>query len=921
MRGDRKDFGRAPGAALSDRLRQQQEQARRRTEILAAQSAKTAARLANPQDPANQNLADARNADAWIEALRKVPLRMVGGDVLPLSEVYEQILRAAIGSMNRSETVVLMTWPARDVCLSAVASLLALADVAVCPEAEIEAHGSRTKSFERPRGLKALIYPYARTTHEPARDVQVDRDYLHRTHLAHLLRHTSGQDDRGSLKDYHHILSRVRTLSGKGKDGTLRPEFEHPTLDETMPHGNCEGAAHPNGTLLWRTSSRTDLNEHNTVRTHADIGNEASYYLYGGRKNEEISFRKIKGGLDLIIIDLTRTGRGRLGEDWVVRAARMYRHLRNLFPDAGVIAVTEDPWSFDKARFEIFSENGELRSRANRPAKSLTITSMSSSILKDATDIPTWYGCGVVGAKGFNGDGRTVAEDLRTVLHRLRRARDKDGVAAVNDIIGKLRRGASLPGSLRSFGDYLEEEHGQSAAIDVMDSYRITERVRYLQDPASAAYVTGGAELAAPLREATAVMKHLNHATPMSYLLEAVIVSILNSSSKALFMFRKQTLAEFAMAALCKRIPELQSRLDKEMIVFSGPGGLSDVAGLPISERNRYKRIYVVAPPRDGVLTFFAREWLPSEVYVLADGDTLAFSSRDAFRLADQVKEPEIASRLKKYATAAAADLAGLGISPIKVTETPDLPEELQFPSESIINLAGNVRKGDGELIELTMDSGQKIIARPGTALVRLDRLKSIETFRQIEAREVRTAENICVISSGFVDRARILVSIQANASEAIRGYHEDVVRRFSKLPGFHESDKIRTVIERIGDPNLQVPTVRRWVHLDKQLQAPLHEVVTQAPRERETFLKFTSALGMNEDLARRFWHWGVRAQRSFRMKAGMEFHDAYRNILTDPHAALAFAGDTKRASEIAKLLRLAEEYVCQVTSVRRLKP
>ncbi len=921
MRGDRRDYGRAPGTSLSDRLRQQQEQARRRAELLSARTAKAATPAADMQVAANENLVDAISADAWIDALRKVPFRTVGGEVLPISEVYEEILRAAIGAMSRQEPVVLLTWPARDVCMSAVASLLTLADIAVCPETEIELHGSRNKSFERPRGMKALIYPYSRTTHEAARDIQIDREYLHRTHFAHLLRHTCGHDDRRSLKDYHHILSRVRTLSGMGKDGTVRPEFEHPTLDEIMPHGNCEGTAHPNGTLLWRTSSRTDLKDHNTVRTHADIGAEASYYLYGARSGEEISFRKIKGGLDIIIIDLTRTGRNRLGEDWVARSCRVYALLKKLFPGAGLVAVTEDPWAFDKARFEIFSNNTVEKNQAVRPAKSITITSVSSSILTDENQAPSWSGGGVVGVKGFNGDGRKVSDNLRKALRRLRQARDRDGVAAVNDIIGKLRRSASLPGSLRAFGDYLEEEHGHSAAIDVMDSYRITGQLRYLENSTSDAFVIGGEELSAPLRAADAVMRRLSLATPMSYLLTAVIRSILHSSSKALFMFRKQTLAEFAMAALCKEIPELQARLDKEMIVFSGPGGLSDVAGLPTSERNKFKRIYVIAPPRDGVLTFFAKQWLPTEVYVLADGDTLAFSSRDAFRLAEQVKEPEIASRLKKYATAAAEDLSGLGIAQISVTETPDLPEEVQFPSESIVNLAGNVRNGDCELVELTMDSGQKIIARPRTALVRLDRSRSIDTFRQIEARDVRPAENICVISSGFIDRARLLVSIKANASEVIRVYHEDVVRRFSNLPGFNDADRIRTLIDRIGDKSIQVQTVRRWVDLDRQLEAALHLVVTQAPRTLDVFLKFTSALGMDKVLAERFWQWGVRAQRSFRMRAGMEFHDAYRNILTDPHAALAFAGDDRRSAEIAKLQRLAEEHVSQVISVRKFRP
>lgn len=920
-KGGRQGFGTAPGTGLPDRLRQRQEQAKRRSELLAARSADRKSGTGLVDEPANENTESGRDEDLWISALSKVPLRPIGEGNLPVSDVYEEILRVAIDAMNKGKPTVVMTWPARDVCLSAIASLLALADVAVAPETMIEGYGGKIASFEQPKGFKALIFPYARTTHELARDIQVDRKYLRQTHLAHFTRHATSNDDARALKDYHQILSRVGTLSGKGRDGTIRPEFEHPTLDEILPHGACDGIAHPNGKLLWRTSSRTDLKEHNTVRTHADDGNEASYFLYGMKRGEELSMRRIRGRLDLILFDLTRTGRGRLGDDWVERATTIYKLIRKTFPNTGLVAITEDPWTFDKARFEIFSETRESRNRKTVPAKSVMVTAMSSAVLKSEDETVAWAGAEKVDAKGFNGPGRKVSNELRPIARRVRRAGDPAGVAAINEIISKLRRNASLPGSFPAFSAYLFEEHGRAAAEDVVASYRIAEQVQLLRQPSERAFLAGGPELAAALQEATAVMTGFNRATPMSAMLEVVIGSILNASSKALFMFRKQTIAEFAMDALCKRIPELQSRLDKEMIVFSGPGGLSDIAGLPPSERNKFKKIFVVAPARDGVLSFFARPWLPTEVNVLADGDTLTFSSRDAFRLAEQIREPEIASRLKKYANAAAMDIAGLGMAQIRITETPDLPEELHFPSESVVDLAGSTSKGDGELIELTMDGGQRIIARPGTALVRLDGSKAISTFRQIDARDVKERDNICVISSGFVDRARILLSIQANASEAIRDYHEDVIRRFAKLPGLHESDRIRTLIEKIGDPSLQVATVRRWVHLEKQLQARLEEVVTQAPREREMFLRFTGALGIGEGLANRFWHWGVRAQRSFRMKAGMEFHDAYRNILTDPHAAVAFAGDPKRAGEIGRLLRLAEEYVSSVRSIRRFRP
>lgn len=921
MIGNRHGFRDAPGASLSDRLRQQQENAKRRSELLAARSTQTKRKCIEAKDTANENSEIADIANARLSALSTVPLRPIGEDPRPLSEVYNEILQVAIEASERGEPAVVMTWPARDICLSAIASLLALADVAVAPETMIDGYGGKMKSFERPKGFKALIYPYARTTHELARDIQVDRKYLHRTHLDHLTRHTISNDDARSLKDYHQILSRVSTLSGKGKDGTVRPEFEHPTLDEILPHGGCDGIVHPNGSLLWRTASRTDLKEHNTVSKHANDGNQAEYFLYGLKKGEELTIRMIRGGLNLILFDLTRTGRGRLGEEWVEPATRIYKTMRKMFPGAGFVAITEDPWTFDKARFDIFREMNDLHGRKTPPARSKTITAISPSVFKSTDATVTWSGAETVHAKGFNGPGRKVMDDLRAMRHRVRRGGDPTGLAAINEIIVKLRRTACLPGSLTAFNQYLFNEHGQAVAGDVIENYRISQQVQILRQPSQRAFVVGGSELAASLQEASTVMSAFNRTTPMSTMLETAIRRMLNSSSKTLFMFRKQTLAEFAVDYLGRTIPDLQAKLDNEMIVFSGPGGLSDIAGLAPSERNKFKRIFIVSPPRDGVLSFFARPWLPREVIILADGETLKYSSRDARRLAEQIREPEIASRLRLFADVAEKDVAGLGLAPIKLTETPDLPEEVHFPSESVINLVGAYNKSDGELIELKMEGGQTIIARPGSALVRLDTSRSIQTFRKIEAKDAHERDNICVISSSFVDRARLLLSIQANASEAIRDYHEEVSERFAKLRGLHESDKIRTLIEKMGDANLQIATVRRWVHLEKQLQARLEDVVTQAPRQPETFAKFTAALGIPTNLANRFWHWGVRAQRSFRLKAGMEFHDAYLNILTDPDASLAFAGDAKRADEVARLIRLAEEYVSPVRSTRRFKP
>ena len=82
--------------------------------------------------------------------------------------------------------------------------------------------------------------------------------------------------------------------------------------------------------------------------------------------------------------------------------------------------------------------------------------------------------------------------------------------------------------------------------------------------------------------------------------------------------------------------------------------------------------------------------------------------------------------------------------------------------------------------------------------------------------------------------------------------------------------------------------------------------------------MRFTEALGIGQKLAESFWLWAVVAQRSHRMRAGNVFHDAFRGILTDPHAALASNRD--RSDDIRALRAMAEEHVATVADTRSLE-
>ena len=82
--------------------------------------------------------------------------------------------------------------------------------------------------------------------------------------------------------------------------------------------------------------------------------------------------------------------------------------------------------------------------------------------------------------------------------------------------------------------------------------------------------------------------------------------------------------------------------------------------------------------------------------------------------------------------------------------------------------------------------------------------------------------------------------------------------------------------------------------------------------------MRFTAALGIGEKLAESFWLWAVVARRSHRIRSGNVFHDAFRGILTDPHAALATNRD--RTDDIRALRLMAEEHVATVAETRSLE-
>lgn len=911
--GRDRSFERPPAATPEDRDRQRREQMEKRQALISKMAKSAADRrdlaAANPPVPERPR----RNIDGYMSVLASLPLHRLGeADIAEVTSAYTHLVRSAAEVASDGGTQVVMPWPPAKISPSAVVALLSIAAVGSAEFEKIVVQGAPETGRHRSDEVRAVVFPYARSTHAQARQVQVDRHTLGAMNFDHVKRYTNGSGD--PAKDFHQVLARVRQLNGRAKDGRSYAEFEHPILDEIVPHGPPRGERPSNSSLLWRTRSKTDIAAQ-ARSGDADDPSKAAFYTYTIRAGDRlgVELRAIRPAPDLLILDLTRNARDRLGWNWVERASEMIACLREIHPTTGILAIADDPWPYRTARFDLLGTRRPGRNGKIIPAAGHVIYSQTPEIVRPAgSESKPLEGGTRIEVDGFFGEVDKNIEQLRTLANHLADKGDVEGAAIARNVIATVRRTACLPGSLSELSRFMERETSTAAADDLLAVYRVTGDLATLADPRGlATQIDADAGVLPAARE---LMRTLERSTPMNTMLAAAAQPALRSSSKSVFVFRSDMIAEFAAERLSVEHPKLQERIDNDMIRFGGERVLRTVVDLPDSSRNQFKRVIVVAPTRSAVLTTLTQPWLPENVMVLADADTLAFAARDADRLADEIDIKPLADRLRSFAAKATKRVAEIGRHAIRF----EIPaDDVEFPKGTMIDLSGGAR-GDRSLVEIHLKNGQRILARRSTGIVLRDDGAATTSFIERPAHKIQKGDEVCVIGHGFIERARTLVNIRATAAEEIRDYHRLVLERFGQIPQASVVGKLRILVGRMGEPVVPVERARYWIDLEDEVEKASHDVVPHAPQDEDTFMRFTTALGIGEKLARTFWRWAVLAQRSHRLRYGNVFHDAFRGILTDPHAALASNRD--RSVEIRTLRAMAEEHVAVVDDVRSLQ-
>lgn len=802
--GRGRPFQRPPGTTLDDRANQRRAALDNKKALLARMAEASAERNASvtpaaPSQPARRQ----RDVEGYMAALSQQPFHQLG--VSTASEVapaYVQLVRSAAEAASDGIAQVVMPWPPVRISPSAIAGLLTIASIGSAERQQVTVQGVQENGRHEADPVRALVFPYALSTHAQARQVQVDRHALGTVNFEHVKRYLHGGG--GAAKDYHQVMARVRNLTGRASDGRDYAEFEHPILDEIVPHGSPKGDRSSNSTLLWRTRSKTDIAKQSRSGD-ADDGSKARFFLYTLRAGERlgVALRSIKPGPDVVILDLTRAARNRLGWNWIEAAKDFVACLREVHPATGILAIADDPWTYRAARFDILGTPQRGRAGKVTPALGHVVYSDVAEIVRPAGgSAPPFEGGANIDVDGFFGEVDHGIEALRHLANSLADEGDALGAATARNLIATVRRTASLPGSLAELSSFLESETSMAAADDLLAVYRVTADLAALDDPRSLASQVDAE--AGSLGSARQLMRSFDGATPMTSLLESALQPALRSSSKSVVSFRSDLVAEFAASRLSAVFPKLASRMETEFVQFGGERILKGISDMPPAARNQFKRALVVAPTRTAILTTLTQPWLPDNVVMLADADTLAFAARDAERLAEEIDIAPLAKRLRGFAAKASARVQEIGRHVVRFEMPTD---DVEFPNGLVVDLSGG-GKGERNLVEIDLKNGQRIIARRSTEIVLRDDGAATTSFVERPASQVKKGDEVCVIGHGFVERARTLVNIRATAAEEIRDYHELVADNFAALPEQTTIGKLRSLVAAMGEPRCQ-PTRR----------------------------------------------------------------------------------------------------------------
>ncbi|MGB4108037.1 MAG: hypothetical protein WBK55_09640 [Alphaproteobacteria bacterium] len=876
----------------------------------------------------NKNIA---SSDDISQEVRQAPVE--NSDGLTLKRIYEhdqictpspamqKILEVFERTLINKESETLLVWPQRPEEVSIVHSLASKKRIANCDTEK----------------LATLFFPWCRSTSATQRTLLLDRLKITQETLPALNRILQKKPPANDSFGYLMSLHSLKHLFSSGKKNTrlikaleLDPGLEHPTLFEILPQINIEESRIITfeNHFLRRLQRHTWLGD--TQHINGAINSLRTPFVMFGVHAKANRTRLLRpAGLDpkhsgrkpdIVLVDLTRLARNRLGKDWRKAVSRFLTTLRELYGDdcPPLLTITEDVFVLQALRWDIVKEYDVQRKvikADKRPAKAqLVLNSNPDPFFKDDLPYPSipeitadLYGSDILSFVSFGMKlRRTLAEGGDEEL--------ADTVMTAVDVIQNL---IGLPGSPRQFFEFLEEHYqgfekqSLGARFDHM-SPRGKIKTALNLGLAGANHKSLTEFLSAFDKLGTALSAN----NPGSDLFKECIKDLSRKASKSIIIFSSELIRGFAEWRIENdaNFSDIRDSVEKKILLLDKREAIEELQ-LSHAEKKFFQRIVFIEPYADDFLLILTRHWLPAKVSILSNLARAENIIRRLKILLDiEGVEPvrEILSVVEKELERA---LEGRNVDFPDLDSAP-LPMKLGTLDLTAI---GTSASGPTRIIGTSSDFQIKAFDGSEMALYNPD---SLQVFSKKLAKDLQVDDQICVFSPDFVGMAREKLNLRTNASEILVLYHKAVVEAAEKLPGYDLSSKASALEARMKsiDPLLQMPghqSLRSWINVADLIDSPRDEVRPQAPKDRRRFLTFMKALDIDENLAKNYWDFGVFWTRSMRIRNGAAFHQVFMSILIDPYGA---ANSLPAASrhDVWRIYETAEHHIVTVRSNER---
>jgi hypothetical protein len=603
--------------------------------------------------------------------------------------------------------------------------------------------------------------------------------------------------------------------------------------------------------------------------------------------------------LDALVVDVTRTGRSELPDDWETRFTIALEALKNMSGRRPpVVVLSEDAFALRKAVRALRGINAALRPFRRAPLE------VGAYLQEPGLFGPAVALAGEVGAIAFEADIKdaslaTVRNDLLALGRSFRQIGQGSAAAAVSRALAFVRRSASLPIGLREAREIADILHDSDDEVDI--SVRALFRPKMALGPLAAAadlVPEVGDEARRLICDIESRVTAWDDETPVSVKLADVLRDASwNCETTTLIIPDRRTADVYLSSdrALGLRCEITDARGLIEVLATKPPN-----------------RIIVVGATPDVVRILLTASVAPRRVLLLGDAAGTALLSAEIAPLSRIAAFAPIAERAR--AMAAALQRGG-------ANEKLDLAEaEFRVAAvvpEGEIDFTRSGEAYKGEVLHFTTSSSDRVAYRPTSDVLEFSPGEA-RPFERTQARAIRRGDRILVLNASVREPIRRAIAGSRESLKQLGLYHSRIAAIRAAAAGTSDQEKARHVLgamrnldPAIGSHELQ--NVTRWLTADKALGHADGGRQPRAARDWPRFRVFMQAVGVDPYSADMYWRAAIVPARSYRVHEGYLFNQRVVQFVLDPEGTAAGAAAWKTMPALWQLVLDAVDEVVEI--------